>query len=118
LQSVAASSSTITFVIDGLDECSQADRTVVLGILSHVISSSQSTIKLFISSREGLIEDVVRVFKIYQPVTMHCDEAQADVTTYVEGIIQEKLESRHLAIGSIQLVQEVKDALIQGANGM
>lgn len=118
LQSLATSSSTITFVVDGLDECSQANRTIVLGVLSRVMSSSRSPIKLFLSSREGLIEDVVGLFKTYQQVTMHCGEAQTDVTTYVEGIIKEKIESRVLAIGSIQLVQEVKDALIQGANGM
>jgi hypothetical protein len=118
LYSVASGSSTITLIIDGLDECSQADRTIVLGVLSRVMSSSRSPIKLFLSSREGLIEDIVQVFKTYQQVTMHCEEAHTDVTTYVEGIIKEKMESRVLAIGSTQLVQEVKYALIQGANGM
>jgi hypothetical protein len=58
------------------------------------------------------------IFGIYQLATMHCEEAQVDITTYVEGIVKEKMESMNLVIGSIQLVQEVKDALVQGANGM
>jgi hypothetical protein len=115
---VVSNLSRTTFIIDGLDECSQADRRIILGVLSRVMCASPSPIKLLLSSREGLVEDVDRVFQDYQAVTMHCEEAQADVRTYVNGIIQEKIESGDLPIGSIQLVEDVKDALIRGASGM
>lgn len=118
LHNVVAHSCTITFVIDGLNECPQAERGIVLGILSRVMSSSRSRMKLFLSSREGVTEDIRRVFYTSRQVTMRCAEAQTDVTTYVEGIIKDKIESKDLAIGDIKLVGEVKDALIQGANGM
>jgi hypothetical protein len=90
---------------------------MVLKILFRAISSPRH-IKLFISSREGLIDDISKVFGISQRLTMHCKEAEADIPTYVEYIIQEKIKSRELLVGNNQLVQQVQDALIQGANGM
>lgn len=118
LQSVVEHSCAVTFVVDGLNECLKSDRDIVLGILSRVMSSSQSRVKAFLSSREGLILDLSTKFDAWHHVTMHCPEAQADVTTYVEGIIKDKIESKDLAIGNDHLVQEVKSALIRGANGM
>jgi hypothetical protein len=87
-------------------------------MLSLVMSSSRSLMKFFFSSHEGLIENVDRVFKTYRPVAIYCEEAQTDVATYIDSIIKEKIEGRDLAIGSTQLVQKVKDALIQGANSI
>jgi hypothetical protein len=118
LHSVAAPTDKIIFAVDGLDECPQEDITIVLGILSRLVSSSPSTIKIFLSSRQGMLEDIDKLFKTYEQVKMQCEDARTDIRTYVEGIVREKIENQDLAVGDPQLVQEIQNALIEGANGM
>jgi hypothetical protein len=118
LSSAVTQSSSVTIVLDGLNECPLAESIMILNTLCRVIASSRSPIKLFLSIRDGFIPDLRRVFDTWHQVTMRCAEAQADITAYVEGVVEDKMESKDLIIGDIKLVQDVKDALIRGANGM
>ena len=115
---IAATCGLIIFAIDGFDECSKADRVIVLRMLHRFMSSSRSIIKVFFSSREDLVGEIGRVFKTYQQVTMDCEEARKDILTYVNDIIAEKTENGDLVVGNIQLLQDIHDALVRGANGM
>jgi hypothetical protein len=118
LKNAVLQSSSTTFIIDGLNECPQAERATVLGTLSRVMSSSRAPIKLFLSGREGLIAELSRVFDTWHQVMINCTEAHADIPKYIDGVVNDKFDSKELAIGDKKLVQEVKDALIHGANGM
>jgi hypothetical protein len=118
LYDIAATSRTIIFIIDGFDECAKADRIIVLKMLHDLMSSSRSIIKIFFSSREGAIGDIGKVFNMCQQVTMDCEEACADIPTYVNNIITEKTEKGDLVVGNIRLLQDIQDALVRGANGM
>lgn len=118
LTDVAATSRRIIFVIDGFDECTRADRLIVLKMLHGLVSSSRSIVKVFLSSRDDMIGDIARVFDTCQQMTMDCEEAQADIPTYINDVIVEKIGNGELEVGSIQLVQDIRDALIKGANGM
>ena len=117
LHDIAATSGTMIFVIDGFDECASADRIIVLKML-HRLMSSRSIIKIFFSSREDVVEDIDRVFNTCRQVSMDCEEARADISTYVNNIIAEKVENRELVVGNIQLIQDIQSVLIRGANGM
>lgn len=115
---VARTSKTIKIVIDGLDECSRPTRMVILKVLHRLISSSQSIVKVFLSSRDSLIGDIAAVFDTCQQLAMGCEEARADISLYVKGTIKEKIEANELEVGSVELAQDICDALIQGSNGM
>ncbi len=115
---VASTSETIKIVIDGLDECSRPERLVVLRLLHRLMSASQSIVKIFLSSRDNMIGDIATVFDTCQQVTMGCEEARADISMYVNGIIAEKIEAGELEIGSVQLTKDVRNALIQESKGM
>lgn len=118
LQDIVADASETTFVIDGIDECSRIERASVLKILRQLISSSASTFKVFLSSREGVIEDIHKISETYQPITMNCEEANADIPKYVKDTIEQKMKDGDLVLGDPQLKFEICDALIKGANGM
>lgn len=118
LHDIAATSKTMIFVIDGFDECARADRIIVLKILHRLMSSSQSIIKIFFSSREDIVGDISRVFNTYWQVSMDCEEARTDIPTYVNDIVAEKVENSELVVGNIQLLQDIQNALVRGANGM
>jgi hypothetical protein len=49
---------------------------------------------------------------------MDCKEARADISLYVDGVIEDKIEAGELEVGSVQLVQDIRNVLIQESNGM
>jgi len=118
LLDISTTSGTMIFVIDGFDECARAERIIVLKMLHRLMSSSQTMIKIFLSSREDVIGDIGRVFNTCWQVSMDCEEARADVLTYVNDIIAEKVEEGELVVGDIQLIQNIRNVLVRGAKGM
>jgi hypothetical protein len=118
LQDIAATSEKVIFVIDGFDECHKADRIVVLKNLQKLLSSSQFHIKLLLSSREDVIGDIDRVFSTCHQVTMNCEETRADILTYIEDMVEDKIQDGELDICDPQLKQDIQKALAKGANGM
>lgn len=118
LQDVAATPGTTIFVIDGFDECSKSDRTIVLKMLQRLISTSRSKIKIFLSSREDVIGDIDRVFTTCHHVCMDREETYADILRYVEDLIDEKMLNGDLEVSDPQLKQDIQNALAKGANGM
>lgn len=118
LQDITATPGVTIFVIDGFDECRKDDRIIVLKTLQELMSSSQSIVKIFLSSREDIIGDIDRVFTTCHQVVMDCEETHADILTFVKDMIDDKLLNSDLEIGDIRLKQDIQNALAKGANGM
>lgn len=118
LQDVTATPGTTIFVIDGFDECRKNDRMIVLKTLQRLMSSSQSIVKIFLSSRDDIIGDIDRVFTTCHQVVMDCKETHADILTFVKDMIDDKLLNGDLEVGDIRLKQDILDTLAKGANGM
>lgn len=117
-EDIAKTSKSVTLIIDGFDECPQADRKIVLEILGRLTSSNSGSVKVFISSREDVIRDIGRSFSNCHELDMGCTEAREDITKYVREVVEEKLESGELLVGDLTLVDDIKEALIEGSNGM
>lgn len=114
---LAPASGIMTIIIDGLDECEKTERLVVLKVLGR-LSSSGSLVKVFFSSRDHMMKDIASIFDTCLQISMGCKDAHADIATYVNEIVAEKLESMELQIGGTELIQQVRKALIGEANGM
>ena len=118
LQDIAAGAGKTTFVIDGIDECPRPERASVLKILRQLVSCSGSKLKVFFSSREGVVEDIDKIFETYQQLTTNCEEANTDIATYIKDTVYQKIEESDLILGDRQLRHNICNALIEGANGM
>jgi len=118
LNAIAASSSSVTLVVDGFDECAEAEKLLILKELHRLMSSAQSIIKIFLSSRESEIEGISKIFKTFRQLSMRCEEAGRDIATYIRETIEEKTEQRDLVVGDSELVGEIRNALLEGADGM
>lgn len=114
---VVGASKTVKVLIDGLDECSRPARMVVLKLLSRLVSA-QTITKVFLSSRDSMIGDIAIVFETCVQLCMGCEEARGDLSLYVNGVIEDKIEAGELEVGSVQLVQDIRSTLIQESNGM
>ncbi|KAL7904648.1 hypothetical protein GGI35DRAFT_489723 [Trichoderma velutinum] len=117
LQGIAADFKTLYIVIDGLDECTKPERRDLLETLNSVMNV-RSNIKLFLAGRDSVSREIQIRFPTLKQISMDCSSAQSDIATYVEGIVQEKLKNEELIVGDPDLIEDIKAALSDGANGM
>ncbi|KAL6701543.1 hypothetical protein J3F84DRAFT_11129 [Trichoderma pleuroticola] len=117
LQSIAEGFKTLYIIIDGLDECTKPERHDLLDTL-HSVMKVRSNIKLFLAGRDSVSREVQRKFRTLKQIPMDYSSAQSDIATYVEGIVQEKLKTEELIVGDPDLIEDIKAALSDGANGM
>lgn len=117
LQSIAAEFETLYILIDGLDECTKSERHNLLETL-HSVMKVSANIKLFLAGRDSVSRDVQIKFPTLKQVPKDHSSAQSDIATYVEGIVREKLKNEELIVGDPDLIEDIKAALSDGANGM
>lgn len=108
---------TFYIIIDGLDECERNDRRDILQVLSSLISSS-SKVKVFMASRENINREITKTFRVIEHISMGCPSGQSEIAAFVEDTLQERLETEDLVVGDPTLINDVKQALIEGAEGM
>lgn len=118
LQKKAALSRAYYIVIDALDECERSERDVVFDVLQSVIAPNVSKVKLFLSSRDSISEEIKKRFPYLHHLSMGSPEALSDIMAYTKEAIDGRLSNGALVVGNSQLVNEIKDALIQGSQGM
>jgi hypothetical protein len=49
---------------------------------------------------------------------MNCKSAESDIAAYVKGAVHERLQSEDLIVGDSNLIEEITNSLIKGAEGM
>lgn len=104
-------------LIDGLDECDVNDRKKLLKMLSELVSSG-SNIRLFLSSRVSLQDEVKKRFTAIERLTLDYEATSEDIGTYIKEFLDEKLKDGDLVVGDPKLVSSIKTALTEGAQGM
>ncbi|KAK5988793.1 Putative ankyrin repeat protein [Cladobotryum mycophilum] len=117
LQKIVAAFKAFYIVIDAVDECEKQDRDDLLQGLSSLATIGSNT-KLFLASRDSVSREIQKRFTTFGHLAMNCSSAQADIGTYVEGIVREKLQSEELIVEDSGLIEEIKMALTKGADGM
>ena len=118
LEVVLSASKRHFIVIDALDECAKADLDAVLAVLRRVSNASTSTVKIFLASRESISIEIKKHFTSYHHRTMRTPEVHDDIKTYVGDVIRQKIDNGELVIGTLDLISDVCDALVEGAQGM
>ena len=105
-------------VIDAFDEVPRSERDVLLSVLGQTRSFTRSCTKILISSRQDIRRELETTFPDQYRRTMSCPEVDTDITTYIDLSIKDKLFKGDLLVGDPDLVPTIKDALINGSNGM
>ncbi|KAK8053281.1 Ankyrin repeat-containing domain protein [Apiospora saccharicola] len=94
--------------IDGLDECDTENRRLLLAALSAVINAA-GNIRLYISSRDSVRDDVTRYFPGFEHITLDCEATRDDIACYINEAIDEKLEAGDLMASDKAIQQALKD---------
>lgn len=105
-------------ILDGVDECSKREKDVLLDVLAKTISASSNNLKLFIASRDSLNSDLQSRFEMFRHRSMKNSEVQFDIRTYIEETIREKFKNNHLVLSKVELLLQIRDVLVDKADGM
>lgn len=104
-------------VIDGLDECGKKDRdSLMRGLFSIRIVAKE--VRIFLCGRQSMSREVEKAFQPLIDLSMDCRPAEFDIPKYIESAVQERLHSEELIVGDQNLIDEIKEALKRGADGM
>lgn len=103
--------------LDAVDECEPTEQLATLKELSS-LASSISSVRIFLSGREGLSSEMDRKFPNIRRLSTASDLAKPDMGIFVEGVLQSKAEDGELVLGDLSLLDEVRDRLVQHADGM
>ncbi|OAA55172.1 Ankyrin repeat-containing domain protein [Cordyceps fumosorosea ARSEF 2679] len=117
LREIVQQPTTFYIIIDGLDECETVERREILHALS-LFATAASNLRVFLSSRDSVHLDLGGGSLNMQRISMAGDCLTADIRSYVEQSIQERLQREELAFGDTELLAEVNDALTLHADGM
>lgn len=105
-------------VIDGIDECTVFERQALLDMLSTAMSSSRLPVKLLVSSRYGISEKLRSVSNDIDVIRVDEEKLKPDMATYIETTLDAKIEDHSFTIGDHGIHTHIRDALIDGAQGM
>ncbi|KAI9770983.1 MAG: hypothetical protein M1840_002687 [Geoglossum simile] len=105
-------------VIDAIDECEQAERSLFLSALRRLMNLPRVELKIFLASGLHIEIELERASRPKYRMSMASSDAHSDINTYIENSIAEKKKNGELVVGQPQLIIEIQDALVRGAQGM
>ena len=116
LQTRTEESDRVYIIIDGLDEFGKSERRSIFATLSSI--SCTTHVKIFLTGRESISEEVCKYFPSFEHILMGNPTVHSAIATYIDSLVQAKLDSAELIVGDSDLVADVKKALTKGADGM
>jgi len=110
---------TAVVLLDGLDEVNEDDRKVIFYHLQNIIARTTSpAIKILVSSREDAsymtLVPGVALFKRRIGIDVVAD----DIDCFLKHAIHDLIRRNELVVGDPVLVEEIFEALSEGAKGM
>lgn len=113
-----ASQTTKHILIDGFDKVPRNEQEIVFSTLATIDSFSRTTVKVFLSSRHDIRNEVDMAFKNYWKRTTSRSKLYGDIATYVDFGIDGKVFECELTVGNPNLLSETKNVLSDGTYGM
>ena len=105
-------------LIDGLDECAELEREIVLNTLEALLRLESPRFRIFLSGRDSIVSETRHMLKPGYYQTMNCAEVAEDIEAVIGALIDEKKQRRKLVLQDPNLEDEIISALKTGAKGM
>jgi hypothetical protein len=105
------------FVLDGLDECAQDDREILLDHCRDI--QQQLGLALCVSYRlEADNRFQLSLRKFAGPNVFSIPETNHEIEAFIDAELQARVANEKLIVGDPALILEIRDALSRGAQGM
>ncbi|KAG5773051.1 hypothetical protein H9Q73_012286 [Fusarium xylarioides] len=105
-------------VIDGLDECSTDQQSKLLKFFQGIISGKARNISVIFASRETCTNAIISTFPGSQRLVTGQQSTSADIGSYVDDIIIDKLSNGELVISDPRLLNEILRTIASKEQGM
>lgn len=103
--------------IDGIDACEPLERQQLFDGL-FPLSADSSGLKVYLTSRETLPEELRNGISTVETLSMACAAAESDINLFVREELQIRTDRKHLVVGASSLIVEMESVLTQHADGM
>lgn len=110
--------SSVTIVIDALDECNVDTRSTFLRALKDISKESATPVKILVSSRDD--GDILFLLNDSLQVRIGEEDNAVDIERFVHHQVEECIRKKEILRGGVseELRQLLIDKLIEGAKGM
>jgi len=107
-----------TICIDALDEVDHKLRFELLEALSHVVERSNTTVKIFATTR--MDTDILMQFEMFPRIELEPDDNIDDINRFVKEKVQGKIDRKQLLHGNVPnvLKDEICQVLCERSKGM
>jgi hypothetical protein len=105
------------FILDGVDECDDVERQILIEQLRKL--QEICALLLCISTRLGVDNALgLRLEQFATPSVISIPDNNPDIENFIGAELESCLQSGKLAIGDPALILEIRNALLEGAQGM
>lgn len=118
LKDVLAFTNAGFILVDAIVDCRKSERRALLMEFRDVMASCSRVVKLSLAVRQGIVEEVGNIFEVCYQATTSSSEAYMSIRTYIQDVPSEKKENKDFIVGNPKLLDEIRDALVQGSNGI
>lgn len=108
----------IYFVLDGPDECESFEIRQVTRTLQGLQVDENSIIHLLVSLRSQADDAQTEYRGVCPDAVFGLPEDNPDIASFIDSELCERIEAGELILGDPSLVLEIRDALLDGAQGM
>ena len=106
----------VFLVLDGLDECDQASRGVVLSIVGWLMTLDSCIVRLFVSSQGDV--QILNALERYPKIQLSSTVLSHDIESYVAHATRTLIKEGQLLIQGPGIEHEIVTELTSRANGM
>ena len=108
----------LVLYMDGVDELSEDNKTMIVQRLWALLRNEDLTVKVYISAREYATRlakpPEVEIYKFH----INQEEINEDIRTFIAHVVHALIGSGQLVIGDPALEDEIARSLIEGSKGM
>jgi ankyrin repeat protein/DNA replication protein DnaC len=112
-----SSNSKIYVVLDGLDECDEEEREILVRAIRQI--QQNFTVLVCASFRKEPNKDLLSITnRLLAPRTVSIPDDNPDIDAFIEADLDRCLRQERLTIGDPTLILDIQDALSKGSQGM
>lgn len=108
-----------TIIVDAMDECNPTTRADLLRALEHILQTSSSLVKVFVSSRDD--QDIVLKLSGYPNLAIDSRRNSDDIAQFVNAEVERLINTKKLlrySPAQTEMKRIIIEKVIEGAAGM
>lgn len=105
-------------VVDGIDECSEYERTALFTVLRKTVNLATAPVKVLLTSRSKVVRKIENACSSIYSIAVNPVDTEPDIAKFVESTLIERLDDGSLVAGSPDILEQIQQSLTIGAQGM